>query len=138
MWKLLLILAAVLYFLLPYDVMPDLILGWGWLDDLVIGWLVWRSLRRLRPPKTASQTQGSGNGGFSEGDRTGSREDSPRDPYTVLGLSRNATPPEIRKAYRQLAGQYHPDKVSHLGREFQRLAEKRFKEIQEAYERLKP
>jgi DnaJ-class molecular chaperone len=35
-----------------------------------------------------------------------------------------------------LAGQYHPDKVSHLGEEFRQLAEKRFKEIQVAYQEL--
>jgi len=43
---------------------------------------------------------------------------------------------EIKSAYRKLAAQYHPDKVNHLGDEFKTLAEKKFKEIQEAYEEL--
>ncbi|MFW6334535.1 MAG: J domain-containing protein, partial [Desulfosalsimonas sp.] len=37
---------------------------------------------------------------------------------------------------RKLAQQYHPDKVSHLGKEFQELAARKFVEIQEAYETL--
>ena len=32
-----------------------------------------------------------------------------RDPYSVLGVSQNATDDEIKKAYRELARKYHPD-----------------------------
>jgi molecular chaperone DnaJ len=55
---------------------------------------------------------------------------SKRDYYEVLGISRSATPEEVKKAYRQLARQYHPD-VSDASD-----AEARFKEINEAYEVL--
>ena len=60
-----------------------------------------------------------------------------KDPYEVLGVVRNASQDEIKRAYKQLAGKYHPDKVAHLGEEFRELAEQRFKEIQEAYQKLK-
>jgi DnaJ-domain-containing protein 1 len=60
-----------------------------------------------------------------------------KDPYTVLGVGRNATVDEIKKAYRRLVNTYHPDKVNHMGEEFQKLAEIKFKEIQEAYQQLK-
>ena len=50
-----------------------------------------------------------------------------RDYYEVLGLNRGATPEEIKKAFRRLARQYHPDVNK------QADAETRFKEINEAY-----
>lgn len=55
---------------------------------------------------------------------------SKRDYYDVLGISRNASEEEIRKAYRRLARKYHPD----VNKEPD--AEKRFKEVKEAYEVL--
>ncbi|CAG9783439.1 unnamed protein product [Diatraea saccharalis] len=52
------------------------------------------------------------------------------DPYKILGIHRRATLPEIRKAYRQLAKEWHPDKNEDLN------AESRFVEIKQAYELL--
>jgi DnaJ like chaperone protein len=60
-----------------------------------------------------------------------------RDPYTVLGLTPRCTHEEVQKAYRNLANKYHPDKVSHLGKEFIELANKRFTEIGQAYKQIK-
>lgn len=53
-----------------------------------------------------------------------------RDYYDVLGLERNASDEEVKKAFRKLAFQYHPDRNKDAG------AEARFKEINEAYEVL--
>jgi DnaJ-class molecular chaperone len=62
---------------------------------------------------------------------------SPKDPYTVLGISPQSSLNEIKTAYHELAAKYHPDKVQHLGEEFGELAEARFKEIQEAYRQIR-
>ena len=55
-----------------------------------------------------------------------------RDYYEVLGVSKNATDEELKKAYRKLAKQYHPDANPDNKEE----AEKKFKELNEAYEVL--
>jgi molecular chaperone DnaJ len=56
---------------------------------------------------------------------------SKKDYYQLLGVSRSANGDEIKKAYRKLAMQYHPDKNPN-----NKKAEEKFKEISEAYEVL--
>jgi DnaJ like chaperone protein len=57
--------------------------------------------------------------------------------WEVLGLSPGAGIEDIKTAYRTLSLQNHPDKVANLGSEFTRVAEERFKAIQEAYEEIR-
>lgn len=54
--------------------------------------------------------------------------------YAVLGLEKGADFAEIKKAYRKLSMQYHPDKVGHLGEEFKKISEEKMKEINVAYD----
>ena len=56
--------------------------------------------------------------------------------YKILEIDKTATTDEIKKAYRKMAKKYHPDKVIHLGKEHQVGAEEKFRQVQEAYERL--
>ena len=58
------------------------------------------------------------------------------DAYRVLGISPSATNDEVKAAYRKMALKHHPDKVATLGEDVRRAAEKKFKEINEAKERI--
>ncbi len=57
--------------------------------------------------------------------------------YAVLGLEPGADMETVKKAYRKLSMQYHPDKVRHLGDEFGTVAEEKMKEINQAYDYFK-
>jgi DnaJ like chaperone protein len=57
--------------------------------------------------------------------------------YKVLGIESTASDEEIKKAYRQMAIRYHPDKVASLGEEYQLGAKEKFQKIQEAYDNIK-
>lgn len=59
-----------------------------------------------------------------------------RQALAVLGLYDGAKPEEIKKAYKELAAKYHPDRVAHLGPELVELSSEKFKEISAAYEFL--
>ncbi len=56
------------------------------------------------------------------------------DPYKVLGVSRDASDEEIKKAYRELARKYHPD--NYANNPLSDLVEEKMKEINEAYEEV--
>ena len=135
---LLYLIGALLYVIFPRDLVPDFLVGWGWLDDLIILYMLWRYYRRLfqhRRPGNRSDSTGESAGQRQRPSDDGDRPDT-RDPYTILGIAPGASEAEIKSAYRRLAAQYHPDKVQHLGREFQDLAAKRFRDIQDAYDSL--
>ncbi len=139
------VLLAVLYTLFPYDLLPDFIAGLGWVDDLIVLGFLLRFLylqlgkaRRVGNIGTAGTDQRNRQRGertVDDENRSADRFES-ADPYTVLGVDRSASEANIKKAYRELVGRYHPDKVAHLGEEFKTLAEERFKQIQQAYQKI--
>jgi hypothetical protein len=151
MLKIISTILAILYVIWPFDLIPNYLIGIGWIDDILVLVMLWyyffsnrsKSSNAFRQFKQqydhyqhrqyGYQQQGS-NGNQQQQPRTGNEK---KDPYTVLGVGRNASVDEIKKAYRRLVSTYHPDKVNHMGEEFQKLAEIKFKEIQEAYQQLK-
>ena len=58
------------------------------------------------------------------------------DAYKVLGISPSATDDEVKAAYRKMALKHHPDRVSTLGEDIRKAAEKKFQEINDAKERI--
>lgn len=59
------------------------------------------------------------------------------DPYAVLGISRDADDRAIKRAYRKLISEHHPDRLGDLPEEMRKRAESRASEINAAYERIK-
>lgn len=57
--------------------------------------------------------------------------------YKILEIEPTATDDEVKKAYRRMAMKYHPDKVSHLGDDFQKAAHEKFQSVNKAYENIK-
>ena len=57
--------------------------------------------------------------------------------YRILEVEPSATDQEVKKAYRKMANKYHPDKVSHLGEDFQKAANEKFQKVNEAYEKIR-
>jgi len=57
--------------------------------------------------------------------------------YKILEIAPSASNEDVKKAYRRMAMRYHPDKVSHLGEDFRKTADEKFKKVNEAYEKIK-
>jgi len=140
---------VLLYMLSPFDLLPDFFVGPGWVDDLVlIGALIWflrarRSretlgdfYRRYGPYKRPSPGQGEGRHGEKQY-REAPSDHEEENPFKILGVEAGASPDEIKAAYRRAVAKYHPDKVTHLGKEFQEMAHRKLVAIQRAYEALR-
>ena len=56
------------------------------------------------------------------------------DPYSILGVDRNATDEDVKRAYRKLSRQYHPD--ANINNPKKDEAEAKFKEVQQAYQQI--
>ena len=144
----LIVILVLIYIAFPFDLLPDVLPITGWIDDIGLLALLIYYMKTGRLPAFISKISRalfggkkpasgkSGSNQKSRGTGQGSRNTGAKDPYEVLGVKPGASEKEIHDAYRRLVQQYHPDKVSHLGEEFQQLAQKKFVEIQDAYEAL--
>ncbi len=164
--KICLVLFGIAYLISPIDIIPDLLLPYlGWLDDGAVIWAVYYIIRYGKLPWSKKNSPFAAESRESQSDKTphnsgasqesstkntsnGSEEKktSPSGAKTklsissackILEVSPNASWKEIQAAYRDKSKKYHPDRVSHLGKEFSQLANEKFVEIQNAYELLK-
>jgi len=76
---------------------------------------------------------GYGNGGYVPPQRNTQGPD----PYTVLGISRSVDDRAVKRAYRKLISEHHPDRLGDLPEAMRKQAESRASEINAAYERIK-
>jgi DnaJ domain/Protein of unknown function (DUF1232) len=152
--KIILIAFGLLYLISPVDIIPDFLLPYiGWIDDGVVLGTIYYLIRYGRLPfflfnkkagfkqsdtnKTenfASNNKHQQNNGPAYQRDTSSK--TIPTPYEILGIDPKASNEEIQAAYKKAIKKYHPDKVSHLGEEFSNLANKKFLEIQNAYDIL--
>ena len=57
--------------------------------------------------------------------------------YTILGVDKNATDDEIKKAYRKIVKKYHPDRLTDVGEDVVQLAKEKFQTVQDAYGKIR-
>jgi uncharacterized membrane protein YkvA (DUF1232 family) len=141
LWVPTIVAAAVAYIVSWIDLIPGP--GIGWLDDLAVFIaLIWFFTSWL--PKNKHRIywfhHRSESGAQAEGQSAGAAhersEASDFDPFEVLNIRRGASSSEIKRAYREMLAKYHPDKVAHLGKEFQEMAHEKMVDINKAYEAL--
>jgi DnaJ-domain-containing protein 1 len=132
-----LILIALLYLLFPRDLIPDFFgRGLGLIDDLsLIAALSYFYRKRLRDLAARTAGEPAQSGGETHS-KQAKQSDRAFDPYQILGIPTSSSQETIRSAYRSRMTEYHPDKVTHLGKELQELAHRKVLEIQRAYQQL--
>lgn len=111
------LVGAVLGWLLlrhPFGVVLGVLLGHG----VDAGWFALRQPSRVPPPAPPAPPPPID------------------DPFAVLGVASSASDAEVDRAYRQLMGRFHPDRVSGAADEIRAVAEVRAREINAAYDRI--
>ncbi len=96
---------------------------------IVVGYFIFHYIKRMLKEEIYRR---SGRGGWQDHNRDNvtTEEECRR----ILGVTDKDSPAAIRKKYKDLLAKYHPDKVQHLGIEFQEIAERKTKAIIQAYE----
>lgn len=82
------------------------------------------------------QSYGRSSSGQSADSNRQSSADELARAYKVLGINPSSTDDEVKKAYRKMALKHHPDRVATLGDDVKKAAEQKFKEINEAKEKI--
>ena len=114
-------------------------------------WMLWKFDGFFRPVPETAETVGedfddepepSPEQDETKTEDTTTEPETPPDPEEedyakILGLVGNYTPEDAKSAYRILIAQYHPDKVALMGDEIREVAERKAKEINEAYEHFR-
>jgi len=142
LWLPTIFLGGVAYVISMIDLIPGLA-PISFLDDLIVVILMvwfftsWLPKNRHRIYWFRPKAQAGPDAGRSEAHSRPREEASVEfDPFEVLNVRRDASPSELKSAYREMLSKYHPDKVSHLGEEFQRIAHEKVIDIKKAYDAL--
>jgi DnaJ like chaperone protein len=142
LWLPTIFMAGVAYIVSWIDLLPDTFLGLGWLDDIAVAiamvWFFtsWLPKNKHRIYWFNAKAKARPQAEQGEGASMNEARAGEFDPFEVLNVRRGASPEEIKSAYREMLSKYHPDKVSHLGEDFQKIAHEKAVDIQKAYEAL--
>ncbi len=155
--KIFILVLILLYIINPFDLISDLIPLIGWFDDAALIGILFYYLKRSGKlfdflswfgvsfktnrfdyQYNENHENATNQGANSESTAEASQQSALKNPYEILKIEPGASPEEIQAAYRKAVQAYHPDKVSHLGEELQKMAQQKFIEIQDAYEKIYP
>jgi DnaJ like chaperone protein len=124
------LILALVYFVFPLDLVPDIFGPFGRIDDIIIFGLALMRVLRDRKERAKEQQRAKST------EPTQKDLKKANDPYTIFKLSPGATQDEIDARYKELAKDYHPDRVAHLGEDLRKVAHEKMIEIQHAYDVL--
>ena len=131
------LILAIVYFVFPLDLIPDIFGPFGRLDDLVIFILaIYRVVKDRQRRAAENRAEATGSETHRTQAQSTDKTKSPADPYHVFKLPRGASRSEIDARYKELAKDYHPDRVAHLGEDLRKVAHEKMIEIQKAYDTL--
>jgi len=131
--KAIILLLTAGYIIMPMEILPDFLGIFGRIDDFLILFLALFYLKHNRFPSFQAHKKEEPDSEYKSGTHHKNHANSEFNPYKILGIEKGATEKEILSAYRKESQKYHPDKVQHLGKDLQDLAELKFLEIYEAY-----
>ena len=104
-------------------------------------WFVSKMLAYLFPKKADAESDGGApapdDSPCPESDGNTAIEMTDPRAFAVFGIATLPDEDELKRIYRELAVQYHPDKVQHLAPEFKTIADQKIREINQAYDHLK-
>ena len=132
------LILSLLYVIVPWDL--DFVPVLGRLDDLAIFLLAlfyyWKR-KKMREAMGMGGRIGGESARAGEGHHGRPKEEGETDPYRTLGVSPGDDEETIKRAYREMLGRYHPDRVQHLGEEFREMAARRTRAITGAWRRIR-
>jgi DnaJ-domain-containing protein 1 len=125
------LIILIIYIISPRDLFP------GFIDDIIaLGAIMYIRYRNARQRGRAGYS-GERRGPHTDAGPTTAHGLSLNEAYDLLGVDRNATWEEIRKAYREKIAKSHPDKVSHLSEELQEKAKELTLKLNKAIDLIK-
>lgn len=110
-------------------------MGYRALFWLALGYVIWKVYQDLYEKMRSSNKGPSPTA--DTGEKSTASSPVPQWACQCLGVQEDTPPKEVNAAYRNLIKQYHPDRMEGMGQELRELADKRTKEINQAYVEFK-